>query len=99
MLEMMVALAINCEERIMDDAAYGNRTAQWFRNMVVNLGLGPMVDSEYDDIYVGTVIDRFLRRAYEPDGRGGLFRIPNFDGDLRREEIWRQLLWYLNTVQ
>ena len=29
-LEMMVALAIRCEECIMDDPKYGNRTGQWF---------------------------------------------------------------------
>ena len=29
-LEMMIALAIRCEEKIMDDPAYGDRTGQWF---------------------------------------------------------------------
>ena len=38
-LEMMIALAIRCEENIMDDPNIGDRTAQWFWGMVVNLGL------------------------------------------------------------
>ena len=38
-LEMMIALAIRCEEHIMDDPDIGNRTGQWFWNMIVNLGL------------------------------------------------------------
>ena len=36
-LEMMIALAIRCEEHIMDDPDIGNRTGQWFWNMIVNL--------------------------------------------------------------
>ena len=43
-LEMMVALALHCEENIMDDPMYGNRTGQWFWGMVNNLGLGAMSD-------------------------------------------------------
>lgn len=97
-LEMMIALSIRCEEQIMDDTGYGDRTGQWFWGMIVNMGLGPMVDDEYDDEYVNMVLTRFLRRDYDPDGRGGLFRVRNCEYDLRREEIWRQLLWYLNTI-
>lgn len=97
-LEMMIALAIRCEEQIADDTTYGDRTAQWFWNMVVNMGLGGMVDSMYDEEYVGVTLHRFLSRKYEPDGRGGLFRIRDCPDDMRKEEIWRQALWYLNTV-
>ena len=37
MLEMMVALALRCEETIMEDADAGNRTGQWFWNMLSKL--------------------------------------------------------------
>lgn len=97
-LEMMIALAIRCEEQIADDTRYGDRMTQWFWNMIVNLGLGPMTDSMYDDEYVGVTLQRFLTRDYEPDGRGGLFRLRNCEDDLRKVEIWRQALWYLNTI-
>lgn len=97
-LEMMAALAIRCEENIMDDTAYGNRTSQWFWTMVVNLGLGSMTDDRFDERYTKNVLDRFLHREYEPDGRGGLFRIRNCDRDLRRVEIWMQLCWYLDSI-
>ena len=43
-LEMMVALAFRVEEQIMDDYEYGDRTGQWFWNMIVSLGLGQMHD-------------------------------------------------------
>lgn len=97
-LEMMVALAVRCEETIMDDPAIGDRTSQWFWGMVTNLGLGSMTDDRYDERYVDEVIERFLDRDYEPDGRGGLFRVRNCDRDLRQVEIWYQLCWYLNTI-
>lgn len=97
-LEMILALAIRCEETIMDDPAYGDRTAQWFWKMITNLGLGDMLDNRYDEYYVEEVIDRFLDRDYDPDGRGGLFIIKNCDYDLRYVEIWIQLCWYLDDI-
>lgn len=97
-LEMMIALAINCEEHIMDDADYGNRMGQWFWNMIVNMGLGPMTDDMYNEREVDDIVRRFLNREYEPDGKGGLFRIRGCEIDLRGVEIWHQLCWYLNTI-
>lgn len=97
-LEMMVALAIRCEEGIMDNTAFGNRTGQWFWGMIVSLGLGSMTDERFDLEFVEFVIDRFLDREYEPDGRGGLFTIKNCDIDLRTVEIWHQMCWYLDAI-
>jgi hypothetical protein len=97
-LEMMVALAIRCEEDIMDDPCMGDRTAQWFWGMIVSLGLGPMMDHNFDVLLVDEVIHRFLNREYEPDGTGGLFTIRNCEEDLRDVEIWIQMCWYLNTI-
>ena len=94
---MMVALAIRCEENIMDDPSYGNRTGQWFWGMIVNLGLGFMTDSRFDEKFVDDVIFRFLNREYEPDGKGGLFTVRNCKYDLRTVEIWYQMCWYLDT--
>ena len=97
-LEMMVALAVHCEEDIMDNPNFGDRTGQWFWDMVVSLGLGGMTDNRFDLGYVDFVIDRFLDREYEPDGRGGLFTIRNCRQDLRKVEIQHQQNWYLNTI-
>lgn len=97
-LEMMVALALRCEETIMDDPEIGDRTRQWFWGMVVSLGLGSMYDSGFNDRYVDDVIERFLDRDYDPDGSGGLFTIKHCDRDLRTVEIWHQLCWYLNSI-
>lgn len=96
--EMMVALAFKAEEQIMDDYEYGNRTGQWFWNMIVSLGLGAMNDTNFDEDYVYSVISRFLDRRYCPNGRGGLFTIENCRCDLRDIEIWSQFMWYLDDI-
>lgn len=97
-LEMMVALSLRCEEEIMDDPRFGDRTRQWFWGMVVSLGLGAMDDNRFDKKYVDETIDRFLKRKYEYDGRGGLFTIKDSNRDLREVEIWYQLCWYLDSI-
>nr|DAD58005.1 MAG TPA: hypothetical protein [Caudoviricetes sp.] len=97
-LEMMVALAIRCEETIMDDPAMGNRTAQWFWQMIVSLGLGAMTDTRYNKREVIDIIDRFLEHKYAPNGKGGLFTVKGSDSDMRTMEIWYQLCSYLNTI-
>lgn len=97
-LEMMVALALRCEETIMDDVTIGERTGQWFWEMIHNLGLSSMIDSEFDRDFVDTIIARFLNREYEPDGTGGLFTVRHSSHDLRTAEIWYQLSWYLGSL-
>lgn len=97
-LEMMIALSIQCEEWIMDDPRVGDRTSQWFWGMVANLGLAAMTDDNYDKAYVRESIDRFLKREYSPDGKGGLFTVRNPKHDMREVEIWMQLLWYLDSI-
>ena len=95
-LEMMIALAIRCEEWIMDNTEYGNRTDQWFWSMVTSLGLGSMNDERFDKVCASDVIERFLDREYKPNGKGGLFTINDCEDDLRDIEIWIQLCWYLD---
>ena len=96
-LEMMVALAIRCET-FMDDASIGDRTAQWFWVMVTNLGLGYMMDNKFDKKEADYILNRFLDREYDPDGKGGLFRLRHCDSDLRDVEIWYQLCWYMDEI-
>lgn len=96
-LEMMIALSIRCED-IMDNPEIGDRTGQWFWRMIVNLGLGDMTDDHFDQYVAEEVIECFLNRQYEADGRGGLFFIPNCSEDLRDMEIWKQMCYFLNTI-
>lgn len=95
-LEMMIALAVICEESIMDNTDYGDRTGQWFWEMMNNLGISHMTDDNFDYDEAKSIIDTFLERRYQPDGQGGLFYIRGCKDDLRDIEIWTQLCWYLD---
>ena len=96
-LEMMVALSIRCEE-IMDNPDYGNRTTQWFWDMVINMGLGAMYDSRFDKKYVENRVDKMLNREYEPNGKGGLFYVRGCTDDIRKLEIWSQMCYFLDSI-
>lgn len=95
-LEMLIALSIRIEDEWMHNRDEGNRTSQWFWEMIVNMGLGSQNDRNYDPAYVNACIERFLRRAYEPNGSdGGIFVLNNPRRDLRHVEIWYQAMWWL----
>ena len=95
-LEMMVALAQRCEEHITDDPDSGNRTGKWFFEMIESLGLLDMDDGHFEKVIAADILDRFMRREYRPDGRGGLFTISDSEHDMREAESWYQMMWYLN---
>ncbi len=95
MLEMMVALSIRCEEHIMDDPDKGDRVSLWFLTMVKSLGLSEMHDKHYISDEVDQIIENFLTRNYKPNGKGGLFWIPCYKGDMRKMEIWYQMQAYM----
>ncbi len=98
-LEMMVALAVRCEEHIMDDFECGDRTDEWFWAMISNLGLITYTDDRFNEHRVKTIIQRFLNREYAKNGRGGLFLVHDMRwGDMRDAEIWYQMNWYLDEL-
>lgn len=96
-LEMMIALAIRCEESIMDDPDIGDRTSEWFWLMMKNLGLDYMSDRKFNRDIAEEKISIFLDRKYKRNGEGGLF-VVNGRRDLRKVEIWYQMCWYLDTI-
>lgn len=98
-LEMMIALAIRCEERIMADPEKGDRTAQWFWEMISSLGLSSMTDYNFDQNFVDNIIWKFLNRKYMANGKGSLFTIRGWNRDARDAEIWHQLMAYLNSFE
>lgn len=97
MLEMMIALAQRMEN-LMQDISYGDRTAQWFWEMISSLGLGDCTDRNFDERAVDRIIRCFLLRRYNKNGKGGLFIIPNCNCDVATVEIWYQMHWYLDTI-
>lgn len=98
MLEMMVALSIRIEEHIMEDDNLGDRTGQWFWEMIESLGLAKMTDNCFDPVLVDDILTNFMERRYEYNGRGGLFTLANPPKDLRTVDIWYQMNWYLNEL-
>lgn len=97
-LEMMIALSLRVEEHIMYDDDVGNQTGRWFWDMVTSLGLINMTDERYDADQVSRTIDRFIKRKYSRNGKGGLVTLPDCSEDLRKVEIWYQIQWYLNSI-
>lgn len=97
-LEMMLALAIRCEEHIMANPDAGDRTGEWFWTMIDSLGLNMMDDAHFDEAYFNGVIERFLNREYAPNGKGGLFIVERGNCDMRKVEIWYQMMWYLDSI-
>lgn len=98
-LEMLIALAVRIEQDLMYDSEEGDRTAQWFWEMIVNMGLGSQYDRNYNPAYVNSCIEKFIRREYDADGRnGGIFILNNPRRDLRYVEIWYQAMWWLTEI-
>lgn len=97
-LEMMVALAMRCEENIMDNPEIGDRLGQWFWNMIASLRLWSMTDERFNVEYVDNAIAKFLYREYDRNGVGGLFTLERPRRDLRSVEIWYQMCWYLDEI-
>lgn len=94
-LEMMVALAQACEERLMGDPDFGDRTYIWFWIMMNKLGLDSMTDRRFNEVRADKVVSRVLDRTFQPDGSGGLFGRLSRPGDMREVEWWYQLNYYL----
>ena len=94
-LEMMVALALRCEENIMRDFAVGDRTHEWFKDMLYSLNLYKD-DQHFNEAVANTIIEMFLDRHYTPDGRGGLFHLRHPYEDLRQVETWCQAMWWID---
>lgn len=95
MLEMMLALAIRCEEDITGDMEYGCHAAKWFWVMIRSMGLDTMTDYVYDEEQVRKVLLKFMKREYKRNGSGGLFQIDDDTVDMRTTEIWYQMHRYL----
>lgn len=91
-LEMMVGLAMRCEDSIMGNDEFGDRTPHWFNVMIDSLGL--YLDCSEDD---EMILKRCAARQYKQDGEGGLWWVKGTKKNLRRMQIWDQMCEYLNA--
>lgn len=91
-LEMMVALSLRMEENIMTDGRYGDRTGQWFWEMLINLGVGYMSDDNFNKPEFDRCISNFHNRTYDSDGKGCLFRSEKKSmTEMSHMDIWYQM--------
>lgn len=71
----------------------------FFWEFIENLNLNRQLNSNFDEKYVRGVIDTFITRSYEADGRhGNIFIINDPDYDLRELQLWDQMQIYLTEV-
>lgn len=96
-LEMLIALAQRCEDSILYDPDYGDRSPEWFWMMIDNCGLGApeFTDSRFNHAKFDRILNDILHRRYDSDGYGGFFPMRHPDNDMRDVELWYQLNNYV----
>lgn len=98
LLEVFYGLALRCEWNILDN--YNNFDVRyWFNKFLINLELNLFTDNDYyfyggkDKIDV--ILNRFMKRTYNKNGKGGLFPLRFCNENQRKVEIWYQMNSYL----
>ena len=97
-LEIIATLAVECEDKIMRNDDFGDRTTEWFWKMLYNLGVNVYDDIHYTDRIAEEIEDRvemFLNRTYNYYGDGNIFVCNNPRYDMRSVPLWTQLNWEL----
>lgn len=94
-LEVLVAMCVRVETRIMRNEEKGDRTAEFFWNIMSCLGIAHLNDNMFDSAEVEAAMQRLLNRTYEYNGVNGPFYIENPREDLRKVDLWYQFMWYL----
>ena len=97
-LEMMVALSIKGDERILYDYETGEKADFIFMSMLRSLELDGMVNDVFDNERVSSVVEDMLDREYCPNGKGGLFTVDSPRKDMRDVDIWYQMNWYIQQI-
>lgn len=100
LLELMVALAKRIETDVMAEGGIDERTSEWFKCMLDNLGLLEFDDKHYEENHVDYILNRFMSRKYDENGDGNLFKNAKNAGQkggpfFRNLEIWTQAQIFL----
>ena len=96
-LEVLVELAVRCDEDIMYDPDIGDRAYKWFWIMIENMGLDIMNGELFNKNYTNFIekVNKFLNRTYRFNGEGGPFPLHNPVKNQQKTEIWYQMNAYL----
>jgi hypothetical protein len=88
-LEVLIAFSQKAEFQTDEPAA------SWFWEMIRNIGLGDIMDGNYDPVEVDSILNNFIWRSYDRNGDGGLFPLAQTSVDQREVEIWYQFCYYV----
>jgi hypothetical protein len=89
-LEMLIAFSRRAEFMT------GERAKDWFWEFVDNLGLRECTDgSGVDPDEIVDILDQFVWRTYDHNGKGGILPVTDSNRDQREVEIWYQFSDYL----
>lgn len=94
-LEMLLALSIRVDDEFIGDPAEEHPEV-FFMEMIKNLGLDKFIGNQYREDDVIKIIDRWLDRKFDSDGRGSPFPVRYSHRDQRGVEIWDQMNAYIS---
>lgn len=99
--EVMVSLAVRCENDVMSEMAKGDRTPDWFHEMIYNLGLSHYTDGHFgsaERVATETAIDNWLGRNITRYGKGSAFPLDDRSRrrDCRKAGLWMCMMWYMS---
>ena len=103
MLEMIIGISKRMSEQLMDEDGE-DKTAQYFWEIMENLGLTCMDDDNFGwetglaQKKIAKTCEILCKRQYNPDGTGGgMFPMPGVFGiNQKKMEIWYQMQDYIN---
>lgn len=99
-LEVLIALAERCENDIVHEDLEGNRAPEWFWKWLDNLGLLKFTDETIVEWLptgeLDVCLENWMERKFKKNGEGSPFPIHSSSTiDVRKEEIWRQMIYWL----
>jgi len=97
-LEMLIALADKLDF-ILFDHNKGSQFKSWFWLLIDNLKLQKYTNDEdatQKKNFNSIVVNKFVNREYQTNGKGGLFPLDHPSADQRDVEIWYQLMNYIS---
>lgn len=99
-LEMMIALAIEMDDKILYEHRFGDRYLDWFWYMVDNAGWSKFTDGDWTPEMEREIRDtckRIMDLKFEPNGEGSLFPVYNHpETDMRDVDLWRQAFFWID---
>lgn len=94
-LEMMIALAMRCEDLIYDPNI-ANSVYETFMDMLYNSSLDLLDDDHYIESRANYIFKKILNREYDSCGNGSFFCVGYCDKDFRVMDLWWQANKFLD---